>query len=370
MKVITKTINNYTVDISHGYDFEQLKEQWLSLQADQDLPFFLTWSWISCWIQTYTPKILVVSALYDNKTVAVGLFTCSEDNRHGLIKSRQYRLHQTGDHLLDQIWIEYNDFICDPEHKIAAVNACLSRLIKSDPGWDEIILSMMPKSHALAITKYFKNARLDNRTPAYMTNLNELRRTGKNHIDTLSSNTRYQIRRSTRLYEKNFGPLILNFAQTPDEAINYFHEAGKFHKKRWADSGYFNGQFIKFHENLISINFDKGSIDLVKIKAGTTTIAIMYYHKNQKDIYFYLQGINYESNKHLKPGLVSHTLITDYYASKEMELYNYMGGYSRYKTQLSNETEELATAIIHRTSILLNLENWARGIKNKFQLSK
>lgn len=367
MNIEADPTNNYIIDISHKYDLKQLQQEWLSLQEKQDLPFFITWSWISCWIQTYDPSLIIVSAIYKGKTVAIGIFTRSEDKRHGFIKSRQYRLHQTGDQQHDQIWIEYNDFICDPEHQEYAVAACLNQLMHNERQCDEIILSMMKKTRALAIIKHFKNARLEDTTSAHLTNLSKLNGTKNTYISTLSSNTRYQIRKSTRLYEKEYGSLSLNFAQTAEQAIDYFYQAGELHKNRWHDSGFYNHSFTSFHETLIRKNFEKNQIDLVKVKAGSTILAIIYYHKTLKNIYFYLQGINYNDNKQLKPGLVSHALLTEHYASQQMKLYDYMGGFSQYKVQLSNETIELSTVVIHRNNWLFNLENQGRKIRNRLR---
>ena len=120
-----RLIDSFEIEISHSYNIEELRQQWLLIQEGQDVPFFLTWSWISSWLETYNPDLTVISARYKDKIVAIGLFTCSTQIRHGFVKARQYRLHQMGDPLLDQIWMEYNDFICIDEYREAAVNACL-----------------------------------------------------------------------------------------------------------------------------------------------------------------------------------------------------------------------------------------------------
>ncbi|NOZ37528.1 MAG: hypothetical protein GXP11_05575, partial [Gammaproteobacteria bacterium] len=248
MVPVTKKINDYEIEISHGYRFEELQELWLSIQLDQNIPFFLTWSWISCWIKTYDPELVVVSAKQHNKTVAIGLFTCSVDNRHGFIKSRQYRLHQMGNPLLDQIWMEYNDFICVDVHRVAAVNACLLALQQSEEKWDEIILSMISTSRADDVQREIKDSRILLTNPCYSKNLDSIRGENSQYLATLSANTRYQVRRSIRLYEQLHGKIGYKFAQTTDEALALFHEAGKYHVLRWHDSGFNNKQFILFHE--------------------------------------------------------------------------------------------------------------------------
>ena len=357
-------INDFEIEISHGYNIEELQQQWLCVQEEgQSVPFFLTWSWISCWLNTYNPDLVVISASYKNQIVAIGLFTCSTQVRHGLIKSCQYRLHQMGDPLLDQIWMEYNDFICIDKYRVAAVNACIQALQQSENNWDEIILSMVSMSRADDIRKTVKDARILFSNPCYCENLDDIKGENPQYLSTLTANTRYQIRYSIRLYQQLHGEIEYKFAKNVDEALALFHEAGKYHVLRWEDSGFKNKQFIMFHENLIKNSIENHSVDLMKITSGGVTVAILYFHLVGRDVYFYLQGINYESNKKLKPGLVAHTLATQYYLDKGMRKYDYMGGYSQYKCQLSEPAEDLVTLCIQKPSIIFSIEKMSRKIK-------
>lgn len=359
-------INGFEVKISHGYNKETLQRQWQLLQEGQSLPFFLTWSWISCWVETYDPNLVIISAMYENQLVAIGLFTRSTQNRHGFIKSHQYRLHQMGDILLDQIWMEYNDFICIDKYRVAAVNACLQALQQSEERWDEIILSMISTSRADDIQKAISGSHILLTNTCYSKNLDNIRDDNPQYLATLNSNTRYQIRRSIRLYEQLHGKIEYSFAKDVDEALDFFHEAGKYHVLRWHDSGFKNRQFMLFHENLIKKSIENNAINLMKITSGEITIAILYFHLMDRDVYFYLQGVNYESNKKLKPGLVAHALATQYYLDKGMRKYDYMSGYSQYKCQLSNPAEDLVTLCIQKPLLMFSIENVIRKIKHFF----
>jgi hypothetical protein len=360
-------IDGFEIEISHGYNIEELRQQWLLIQESQDVPFFLTWSWISTWLETYHPDLTIISARYKNKIVAMGLFTCSTQIRHGCVKARQYRLHQMGDPLLDQIWMEYNDFICIDEYRETAVNACLQALQKSENKFDEIILSMISTSRASHIQKVINGSQILLTNPCYSKNLKSIQGEDPQYISTLNPNTRYQIRRSIRLYEKLHGEIKYTFAQDVAEALAMFKEAGEYHVLRWEDSGFKNKQFVSFHENLIKNSVDKKAVDLMRITAGDVTIAILYFHLVGKNVYFYLQGINYESEKKLKPGLVAHTLATQYYLEKGMCKYDYMGGYSQYKCQLSDLDENLVTLCIQKPSVIFGIENFSRKIKCLFE---
>lgn len=356
-------INGFEIEISHSYDIEELRQQWQRIQEGQSLPFFLTWSWISCWLVTYSPDLVIISARYENKVVAIGLFTRSTQIRHSFVRSQQYRLHQMGDTLLDQIWMEYNDFICIDQHRVPAVNACLLALQQSNEKWDEIILSMISTSRADNIQKAISGSQILLTNPCYAKNLDSIEGDNPQYLATLNANTRYQIGRSRRLYEQLHGEINYQLAQNVEEALALFHEAGKYHVLRWSDSGFNNKDFILFHENLIKNSIDNNAINLMKITSGDTTIAILYFHLVGRDVYFYLQGINYESNAKLKPGLVAHALATQYYLDKGMRKYDYMGGYSQYKCQLSNQAEDLVTLCIQKPLLLFSLESAARKIK-------
>jgi CelD/BcsL family acetyltransferase involved in cellulose biosynthesis len=364
MTVGSTKFNNYTITISSDYDIDVLRKQWLDIQNSEDQSFFLTWSWISAWISTYQPQILVVIANIDDNPVAIGLFTQSIQKRKGFISSNQIRLHQMGEPLKDQIWMEYNDFICLRGHRKDAVNACLAAL-NNNHQCDEVVLSMMPAQRAEEVVSENKHATLGLYSPCYAVSLMDLRLNKQNYVESLNSNTRYQIRRSLRIYNESFGPVNLEVAKNQKEAIDYFHAAAPFHIARWVDSGYLNRQFIRFHENLINQSYERGSIELLKISAGDKTIAILYYQLENKNVYFYLHGLNYDNNKKLKPGLVAHALATQYFIDKGMEKYDYMGGYSQYKEQLADMSEELATVVIQRPRSKFKLENIMKNMKER-----
>ena len=357
----------YQVKITDDINITQLKEDWLSIEHHENLPFFLTWDWIECWLTSYEPRILLVQAKIEESVVSLGLFTLSTEYRHKIVESRQLRLNQVGDPLQDQIWMEYNDFIADSDHKSNAVNACLKALF-SLTNWDEIVLSMMAQPRAKEIQKAIPGAYLTTANPSYRVDLEKLNQQTIPYLQILSANTRYQVNRSTRIYEKQYGKISMHHASAVEQAIDLFHEAGIFHIHRWDDSGYNNPQFIRFHENLIRATFDKGLVQLIKIKAGNTTIAILYFHIANKNVYFYLHGLHYDGNSKLKPGLVAHALTTQYFMDQNMYLYDYMGGYSQYKVQLGERANDLVSVLIQKPRLLFGLEHLGRLLKNIFPL--
>lgn len=357
-------IDNYSIQISPSIDLETLKRDWTAIQKLEDVPFFLTWSWVNIWLKTYNPKKLVVTARFGEEVVAIGLFTFSNNRSLYSIKTRQLRLHQTGDSQMDQIWMEYNDFLCTSEHRTLAVNACLKALRIMNTDWDELVISMMTLSRGSEVVESNDTASIYIRRPCYTCNLQSIRDQDNHYLQSLTSNTRYQIRRSIRQYEKLHGELSLQVARDQQQALDFFQQAGPFHLARWEDSGYKNKLFIDFHRNLIRTCFNDNSIDLLRVNSGNTTIAIMYYHIVGKKVFFYLHGLHFEDDPKLKPGLVAHSLASQYYLEQGMDIYDYMGGYSQYKHQLARQSEDLVTVIIQRSRSRFRLERMARNFKN------
>ena len=307
-----------------------MQRDWQAIEAHGPVPFYLTWHWVWCWIRTFAPETIRVSARIDGRVVAIGLFTRSLQSRNGLIRARQLRLHQLGDIPMDQIWLEYNDLICEAEHRDAAVDACLEVLRFPEFDWDEIVLPMMTSSRAEHILAGHPGAIVGQRSPSFAVDLAALRAAGQSYLDNLNANSRYQIRRAMRLYRERYGQLQLRQAADRDEALAFFHQAGEYHRMRWPDSGFRNPHFVAFHENLIADAFDDGAIDLLRLSAGDECVAVMYYQLVDRKVYFYLHGLNYSRDGKLKPGLVAHTLATEHYMERGMAAYDYMGGDSQH----------------------------------------
>ncbi len=362
-------LNGYKIEVSSTTSIESIKNHWKILENNNTVPFFLTWNWISTWIKTYSPKLITVSASFNNHIVAIGLFTESKEVRHNIIWSNQLRLHQTGNQAMDQIWIEYNDFICEKEHQLTAVNTCLEVLNSSDFRWDEIVISMMPEKRATKVADALRVHISDNITPGYIANLDNVRRQKLTYLQSLSANTRYQVRKSIKIYEGKFGPLKLIAASNKEEALSHFHDCAGYHIKKWNDSGYKNPYFTQFHQNLIHSSFDNGSVELSRLIAGNETIAILYHHLVGKQVYFYLHGLNYHPQKNLKPGLVAHVFATESYLQKGMNTYDFMGGYSQYKAQLADHEMDFISLVIQRPRSRFKLENMARKIKRHIMSS-
>jgi CelD/BcsL family acetyltransferase involved in cellulose biosynthesis len=104
-------------------------------------------------------------------------------------------------------------------------------------------------------------------------------------------------------------------------------------------------------------------VALMRVTAGDTMIAVIYFHLVNNNVYFYLQGINYEADQKLKPGLVAHAIASQYFLEQGMKIYDYMGGYSQYKCQLAMQSETLVTVCIQNPQLQFRIEKIGQRIK-------
>lgn len=348
----------------------RLRDDWLDLEGRASPTVFLSWQWLGHWLHVYQPRAWVLRVEESSRLVGLGLVVQTEERRHGVMKSRCLRLHQTGHKLLDQIWIEYNGFLAEHGKEGAVANACLEYLCSSMTDWDEFIIGAIDADEAdsfARVTGLHKHLRWE--APCFGVDLNELRRTGAHYLDNLSRNTRYQIKRSHRLYRKQ-GEVNLVRPDSVEEALAMFDRIGPRHLERWGagpdQSGFANPDFVRFHRELIRFQWPDGGVDLVSLMAGDKEVASFYNLIYDHVVYFYLGGMVVEADNRLKPGLLGHSLCIEDYRHHGFHYYDFMGGNERYKANLGQLHRHLVQISLQRPRFKLKLEDVARRARNRW----
>lgn len=352
---------------------ESLSRDWQELEQWACPTVFLSWQWIGVWCAVYQPDVTVMRVTDHGRVVGLGLFTESDERRHGILVSRCLHLHQTGKQSQDQIWIEYNGFLAGQGYASAVAKTCVEYLKRTRKNWDELVIGAVDADYASALaeaTALSPHIRWE--APAFGIDLSILRREGQSYLDSLAANTRYQIRRTSRLYEQ-MGPLRLERPETLDEAQSLWDAIAPYHIARWGggsgESGFANPEFVRFHRQFIQTNWAHGGADLISLKAGHTTIAIFYNLVYRNRVYFYLAGIRQESDNRLKPGLLGHSLAVEDYMNRKFDYYDFMGGEERYKSQLGVRHQYLVQVGLQRDRWKLRAERVARSIRNRWVAS-
>lgn len=351
-------------------ELSSLRREWLDLEARAQASVFLSWQWVGHWLHLYRPTVHLLRVRQDGRTLGLGLVVEAEERRHGVLRSKCLRLHQTGHPLLDQIWIEYNGFLAERGREQSVAAACLDYLCREMRNWDEFVVGAIDADEAEAYARHtglFHHVRWS--APCYGVDLNDLRRHGQPYLDTLSRNTRYQIRRSARLYEAQ-GDIRLVRPDTLAEALAMFDRIGPRHLQRWGEgpdqSGFANPDFVLFHREMIRAQWPEGGVDLVSLTVGEREVAAFYNLLYNQVVYFYLGGIEVENDNRLKPGLLGHSLCIEDYRHHGFHYYDFMGGNERYKQNLGQRHRNLVQLSLQRGRLKLRLEHMARKARQKW----
>lgn len=351
-------------------DTDQLAEQWQALENNADCSFFQSWLWIGTWLQVYNPQVDVLKVSHQGDVIALALIACNQEVRFRFLKSTVAHLHETGNPQEDQLWIEYNGILSDRRFDDSLTAICMNYLIEEYAGWDELVIGAITEQEAAQFDIGNKLTRKDLwQAPTYGVELTALRASSKDYLSCLSRNTRYQIRRSIKHYEKS-GTIKLELASTIDQALGYFKEISPLHKLRWGggqgQSGFANPYFTDFHCHLIRNGFETGNVNLIRVSVAGHAVAYFYNFIYRNRVYFYLSGLEDSGDKILKPGLTGHALCIQHYLDTGKDYYDFMGGGERYKASLAEPSEPLCKISMQKKLFKFDLEHLGRRIKHRF----
>ncbi|WP_152206333.1 GNAT family N-acetyltransferase [Marinobacter changyiensis] len=350
-----------------AFETHDLYRDWKELEQWACPSIFLSWQWIGVWCSVYQPDVRVLRVTDHGRLVGLGLITESDERRHGILVSRCLHLHQTGRPSQDHIWIEYNGFLAGQGYESAVAQTSVDYLKRTWTNWDELVIGAVEAGYANALaeaTALTPHVRWE--APCFGIDLALLRREGQSCLDSLSGNTRHQIRRTLRLYEQ-VGEVRLERPKTLDEAEFLWGLIAPYHIARWGsgsgESGFANPEFVRFHRQYIRTNWKQGGADLIALRAGEETVAIFYNLVYRNRVYFYLAGIRQESDNRLKPGLLGHSLAVEDYMDRGFDYYDFMGGEERYKSQLGVRHKHLVQIGLQRNRWKLRAERAVRLLK-------
>jgi len=365
---------DFRVEMRDITNIEDIGEMWCQLETNAIASYFQTWAWIGMWLrllpESIRPKILV--AWLGTKVVGLAVFVpCKHKRNTLLVPSRALYMNQVGNVEYDTITIEYNGILADKKMQEETVQACLTFLHKNYSGWDEIVINGVDSSHPMANADIVKKSGLrllvTAEVPSRYVDLQELREEDKNYLDSLSSNTRYQLRRSIRECEK-FGELKLIPATDADMADSFLDGLIKYHQIYWKSRGsggsFMYPYFEKFHRKLIKERFAKGEIQVLRACIDNEDLGYVYNLVKDGYVNFYQSGFNYDVAKKIKPGLITHYLAIEHNYKLGMNAYDFLASECRYKQSLSTKSNDLVWISIQQERFIFRLE---RGVRYLYE---
>lgn len=315
---------------SDNYDTKSLESLYETVFTDkQTQHFFLSKTWIINWLRHAKTLPSLITFEYNNKTLGFAFL-----GRTNSFLGDIYWLNQTGYKNDDQVWIEFNDVICQSEHQ-ACRDALLTYLAKQKNVFQFACVNAQQK---------------DWQSPAWQTWSIDANSGFACHFEDkaltqlFSKNTKSQISRSKSFIEKELGNIEMTWIK-PDQVNQSVEEMSSLHIKKWGShrygSGFTNQQFVDFHKQLIG-EACQTYAPIAKFTAGEQTLGYLYFFLHRKKVYFYLSAINYcLKNNKFKPGLLMHNMAMEYFKNQNVEVYDFLAGYARYKSSLSNQEYQL-----------------------------
>lgn len=361
------------IEIRENWQPEALAVLWKALEPLAGTSFFRSWLWVGTWAERFGRGALLCVAEEGGTPIGLALFVPTQERRLKLIRPRQLRLLETGVPGEDVITVEYNDVLARKGSEDAVRQAMLQHLF--DAGFEEVIIGGAEHHLQAQLVGAGFSVQRRAETRSAFVDLSSLRTAGvsdvEGYIAGLGKNTRSQIRRSLRLYEKR-GPLMLDRAHSPEEAWAFMEEMRPHHQARWearGEPGAFGWPgYIRFHKAMIAKC--KGAaregphVELLRVRAGETPVGWLYNFCHQGRALYYLGGFAFEEDNRLKPGLVTHALAIAHYLKGGFQAYDFMGGDMRYKFSLGQEGPQiLSLAVQNPRSGLLRFERTLRSIK-------
>ena len=363
---------NFTFSLGPASGFRDLAETWRALETRADISFFLTWDWMGRWLAEIEGPTYVLACRQGGRIVALALLRRVAYRRHRVLPVAALLLHQVGDHGIDIITVEYNGFLADRAVADAVTHAGLAFLQRPEAEaalggrWDEMHFGGVTGDFETLVGDTGLMPWLISRKPSWAVDLDAVRQSGRSYLDMIGTSTRYQIRRSLRLYEKR-GPLTARRATTQDEIDQFYREMQDLHQRYWISRGapgsYAYPFYERFHHALLRDCVPKGTVELVRVAAGPSVIGYVYNFICRGWVCAYHTGFAYETDPKLKPGLVSHYLCIEQHLREGARLYDFMAGDNRYKANLGTPGPELLHLVLQRPVAKLRAEQALRRLK-------
>lgn len=187
---------------------------------------------------------------------------------------------------------------------------------------------------------------------------------------TLGGKGGSQIRRNTRLYEKEYGSCKVTAAATLAQALRFFDALSALHRTRWESRGH-SGSFasdavIDFHRRLIC-RLWRGGVDLVHVGNEQADVGYLYNFTSEGKVYYFQSGFAYDGPSRLSPGLLTNCLAIEHYRRRGLREYDFMAGDMLYKRSLANGCRTLHWTVLYRDHPWVRFVLWLRTLRVRWQ---
>jgi hypothetical protein len=330
----------------------------------------LSADWVAAWVDTFgkelNPRFLTFAQ--DEEVVGCCIVVARKDSLWGLPLKRIY-LNTAGEPRDSDLCIEGNNLLYRGDSDSPFIDA-LTRYLTNER-WDELVINGVDTgTAAMRVAARFGRVRTLTKHARYV-DLCAIRNSGGDYLSTLSANTREQVRRTKRWYERTHGPISVRISQKQHEVLTDLHDLMELHESRWSSkgmSGAFAARGFKdFHQTLSTRASESGRVHVVRVSSGEHTVGILYNFIINDHVAFYQCGISYGTDNRQKPGLLTHACAIQAYVDSGYSEYDFMGRETQYKRSLAPFWRDRHWLVVERDTAKMHFYSLLRSAKRSWQ---
>jgi CelD/BcsL family acetyltransferase involved in cellulose biosynthesis len=337
-------------------DAKGFLSRWTALfQRAQNPSFYQSPAWMTAWLENAGSAALYsVEASQEERTLMMGVVGAGP-RRPAVLGLKEVRLQETGDAVLDDIYVEYNDFLTTREAGADLRRDVIDALAREFAGADAIVFRNTCTPLAAAARTWAASGAWNCVTlreqPVFVVDLGAVRAAGGDFLASLGGSFKTKLRRAMTGYEQR-GALSCHVASTEDERSAAWERLTALHQESWRTRGrpgsFANPKLVAFHKNL---QRHAGEVvHLFEVRCGAETIGVTYNFIHEKRVLNYQSGFKLEDDNKLTPGFVCHALACQYYMDAGFDIYDLLAGEADYKKRLGAPSETLTSLSLERAS--------------------
>jgi CelD/BcsL family acetyltransferase involved in cellulose biosynthesis len=307
------------------------------------------------------PQLLTAS--FRGTKIGAAVLTHRNARRHLVLNLRQLHFNSTGAPELDCIMIEHNGFAGGEAQCPALWQSFLRWFAREGMGEiDELIVPGAVRDMKNDLPAGIRLLHRSEGSPAFsgtvsMDGLESV-------LSRLSANARQQLRRNLRDCA-GLGELRCESAPTVERALGWFDALKALHIASWSRRGKshaFRFPFFEtFHRALIAAGVPHGSVQMLRISAGSRPLGYLYNFRRGDRVFAYQSGFD-DSLHNLRPGYVCHALAMAASGGEGARTYDFLAGDNRLKRSLGRDRYAMNSICIGKLRPALELESAVRSL--------
>jgi len=361
------------------HEVHGLESTWrgLAQRVGASASAFIGWPWIGAWLGLLPPHVdvRVLQATLKSEVVGLALLVRTRRKLGPVSFCEAWHLHASGDAAIDKVCIEHNDFLVLPEHADTLRAAMLAHWQAVAGPAAELHLPGLVGEGWARLLPAGMSAEDETKRSAGVA-LDAVRAAKLDFTPLLSSHSRRFVRRSMKEYQTVIGPLVVDEADSPAQAMAFLAELVRLHEATWRQRG-LPGAFagpgiLDFHHRLIELAWPERGVQLLRVRAGDRAMGYLYAFVRGGRLYVYQSGFDYGLlEKHGRPGLVTHTLAIQHNAGLGHVHYDLLAGESQYKATVATVEEVMTWSVWRKPAWRFGLERqlrlWVRQARQRRQ---